>query len=93
MWLLVGGVLGGETGGDEEEWSERDGVVSILQPGPQTAPVACREGIMADMGPDLMRAFGKSWGLSEVIACFWTQSWDMYILLWHKEMKWKFSSK
>lgn len=38
MWQLVGGLVGGETGGAEEEWSERDGVVSPLPPGPRTAP-------------------------------------------------------
>ena len=38
MWQLVGGLSGGEMGREEEEWSERDGVVSLLPPGPRTAP-------------------------------------------------------
>lgn len=75
--------------GDEQEWSERVGVVSILPP----SSLACREGIMADTRSRFMRAFGKSWGLSEIVARFWTQSWDMSFLLWHKKMKWKLLSK
>ena len=38
MWQLVGGLPRGEMSGDEEEWSERNGVVSLLLPGPWTAP-------------------------------------------------------
>lgn len=44
-----------------EEWSgvEKDGVVSVLPLGPQTAPEARREGLQADTGADFMRIFVK----------------------------------
>lgn len=37
MWQLVGGLARGDLGREEEEWSERNCVEFLLQPGPQTA--------------------------------------------------------